>query len=45
VELIAEQGLEGLREATATWINTAMQLERQRHPGAEPYERTAERRG
>src|SRR5690606_21529268 len=45
VELIAEQGLEGLQEAIATLINTAMRLERERHLGAEPYERTEERRG
>lgn len=45
VELIADQGLEGLQEAIATLINTAMRLERERHLGAEPYERTEERRG
>lgn len=45
VGLIADQGLEGLQEAIATLINTAMRLERERHLGAEPYERTEERRG
>jgi transposase-like protein len=45
VELIAERGLEGLPEALTALINTAMQLERERHLGAEPYERNEERRG
>jgi putative transposase len=45
VELIAERGLEGLPEALTTLINTAMQLERERHLGADAYERNEERRG
>jgi transposase-like protein len=45
VELIAERGLEGLPEALTALINTAMQLERERHLGAEAYERREERRG
>ncbi len=34
-----------LPEITRTVINTAMQIERQNHLNALPYERTAERRG
>lgn len=45
VELIAERGLEGLPEALTALINTAMQLERERHLGVGAYERGAERRG
>jgi putative transposase len=45
VELIAERGLEGLPEALTMLINTAMRLERERHVGAESYERSEERRG
>ena len=33
VELIAERGLEGLPEALTALINTAMQVERERHLG------------
>lgn len=45
VELIAERGLEGLPEALTALINTAMHVERERHLGAEAYERSEERRG
>jgi putative transposase len=45
VELIAERGLEGLPEALAELINTAMRLERERHLGVGAYERGEERRG
>ncbi len=45
MELIAEQGLEGLPEALTMLINTAMRLERERHLGAESYERSEQRRG
>lgn len=45
LEQIAEQGLAVLPELIATVVNTAMQLERQRHLGAAPYERSDERRG
>lgn len=45
VELIAERGLEGLPEALTALINTAMQLERERHLGVGAYERSEERRG
>ena len=45
VELIAEQGLEGLGEAITLLINQAMHLERARHIQASPYERTGDRQG
>lgn len=45
VELIAERGLDGLPEALATLINEAMRLERERHLGVGPYERSELRRG
>jgi len=45
VELIAERGLEGLPEALTVLINTAMQLERERHLGVGAYERGEQRRG
>lgn len=45
IELIAEQGLDGLGEAVKILINEAMQVERNRHLQAEPYERSDERRG
>lgn len=45
LEQIAEQGLAVLPELIATVVNTAMQLERQRHLGAAPYERSEGRRG
>ena len=45
VELIAEHGLEGLPNALAALINEAMRLERERHLGAGPYERSNERCG
>jgi putative transposase len=45
VELIIEQGLEGLQELIRIVVNAAMQAERQRYLGAGPYERTPERRG
>lgn len=45
LEAIAEQGLDFLPEMIRTVINTAMQVERQKHLGVGPYERSAERRG
>jgi transposase-like protein len=45
VELIAEQGFEGLSEAVTLLINQAMQIERAKHLEADPYERTEQRNG
>ena len=45
IELIAEQGFEGLSEAVTLLINEAMQVERSRHLQADPYERTNSRQG
>ena len=45
LEEISEQGLDYLPELIRIMINAAMQAERQKHLGAEPYERSAERRG
>lgn len=45
VELIAEHGFEGLPEALTALINEAMRLERERHLGVGPYERSDARRG
>jgi len=45
LEQIAQQGLDVLPDIIRTVINTAMQIERQNHLSAAPYERTAERQG
>lgn len=45
VELLSEQGLEGMGEAVKILINEAMLIERNRHLQADPYERTSERQG
>ena len=45
LEQISEQGLEYLPELIRILVNTAMQAERQKHLGAELYERSPERRG
>ena len=45
VELLAESGMAGLPEAVALLINEAMRLERERHLGVSPYQRSPERRG
>jgi putative transposase len=45
LEPLAEQGLEALPQLIETLVNAAMELERQQHIGAGPYERTAARRG
>lgn len=44
-ELIAERGLEGLGDAVSMLINEAMRLERERHLGVAPYERSPQRTG
>ena len=45
LEQVAEQGLDFLPELIRIVINTAMQIERQKHLGVGPYERSAERLG
>lgn len=45
VEILAEQGLEGLGEIIAQIINQAMLIERERHLGVGPYERGEARQG
>jgi putative transposase len=45
LEQISEQGLEYLPELIRILVNTAMQAERQKHLGAELYERTPGRQG
>lgn len=45
LEQIAEQGLDYLPELIRIVVNTAMQIERQKHLGAAPFERTPQRRG
>ena len=45
LEQVAEQGLDFLPELIRIVINTAMQVERQRHLGVGPYERSAVRQG
>ena len=45
LEQVAEQGLEFLPELIRIVINTAMQVERQKHLGVGPYERSAVRQG
>jgi len=45
VEQIAEQGFEYLPEMIRILVNTAMQIERQKHLGAATYERSPNRRG
>lgn len=44
-ELIAERGLDGLGDAVSMLINEAMRLERERHLGLAPYERSPQRAG
>ena len=44
-QLIAERGLEGLGDAVSLLINEAMRLERERHLGVSPFERSPARRG
>ncbi len=45
LEQISEEGLDYLPELIRILVNAAMQVERQKHLGVEPYERSAERRG
>ena len=45
LEQIAQQGLDVLPDIIRTVINAAMQIERQNHLSAAPYERTADRLG
>lgn len=45
VELLAEQGFDGLAEVLQLILNQAMLIERSQVLGAEPYERSAERTG
>ena len=45
LEQIAQQGFDVLPDLIQTVINAAMQLERQKHLGVGPYERSAERQG
>ena len=45
LEQICAEGLDALPELIRIMINTAMKIEREKHLGAGPYERTPERRG
>lgn len=45
LELLAEQGLDNLREPMTLLLNTAMHIERERHLGAGPWERGPQRTG
>jgi putative transposase len=45
LEQVAEQGLDFLPELIRILVNTAMQVERQKHLGVSPYERSTKRRG
>jgi len=44
VQLLAENGFDGMAEAIAILVNEAMKLERQEYLGAGPYQRSEERR-
>jgi transposase-like protein len=45
LEQVAEQGLDFLPELIRNVINTVMQVERQKHLGIGPYERSTKRQG
>ncbi len=45
VQLVLDEGLEGLGPAVSVLLNEAMKIERSRTLGAEPWQRTAERQG
>ena len=45
LDLLVEQGFDGMAHAMQTLLNEAMKLERSIVLGARPYERTPERRG
>lgn len=44
-ELLADEGFDGMGDAFALLLNEMMKLERSRHLGAGPYERTEQRQG
>ena len=44
VQLLAHNGFEGMANAMQILFNEAMKIERTEHLGAEPYERTDQRR-
>jgi putative transposase len=45
LELLADHGFEGMAQAMQTLLNEAMKLERSQVLGAQPYQRTFQRRG
>jgi putative transposase len=45
IERLATEGMEGLPDMIRVLINEAMQMEREKHINAKPYERKEERRG
>ena len=45
LELLAEQGFDGMAQAMTILMNEAMLIERSQHLGAAPYERTEDRTG
>ena len=45
LEQICEEGFDALADLIRIMLNTAMKIERERHLGAKPYERTPKRRG
>jgi transposase-like protein len=45
IEIVGEQGLEGLKDAMELLLNEAMKIERSAFLGAGPYERSEERVG
>ncbi len=45
LELLSEQGLSGLGKAIEILLSMAMEVERERHLQASPYERTEQRQG
>ncbi|WP_207462082.1 IS256 family transposase [Azospirillum sp. SYSU D00513] len=45
MEQLIQAGPDGMAQAFTALFNLAMRLERERHLGAEPYERSADRRG
>jgi len=45
MELLIQNGLDGIADSIAIMMNSAMQIERSRYLQAEPYERTGQRKG
>jgi len=45
MELLIQNGLDGIADSIAIMMNSAMQIERSRYLQAEPYERTGQRQG